>query len=411
MSVDDVRGLRVEAELADDLVTVFFLLDKVIIIILALLPDLAVTQEVALKCRHLFFAVDRRIFIGPDKPHDILPVTALLRVICQVIPLARVIFKKIIERLAAVVPALQPHTSETPVLIERNTAMVIEIIIISQIQAARLEQKLDVLLQFLTVDERAREPVHDVLLGLAQPVRVIRVDRRKKAIQHRIGLVIDRDHLLVIVNLVEQQAVIHVKLWPPHDELPLQLELDHGDRLVHALFQHNINLADLVSVMVDREELAVVIRVGAHRQIRQRNQIDAVIILQRVEIAVLRADADHIGDARRVAGGRTHPQDIVIAPLDVHRVIIHQAVHDGGRSRSSVKDVAHDVQVIDDQPLNQLAQGDDKIFRPVNANNRGNDFIIIVFLIGKIDALIDQFLDDVGEIFRQRLAHLGTGVF
>ena len=61
-------------------------------------------------------------------------------------------------------------------------------------------------------------------------------------------------------------------------------------------------------------------------------------------------DQEQYEAARR----RAHPKHIVIAPLDINRMIGHHLVHDDMRPRTSVIDITHDMKMIDRQALNQL---------------------------------------------------------
>ena len=65
-----------------------------------------------------------------------------------------------------------------------------------------------------------------------------------------------------------------------------------------------------------------------------------------------------------VARCRPHPQDVVIAPLDVEVMVIAQCVHDYVCPRSSVVDVAHDVQGVNRQTLYEVAHGNDEVVGP-----------------------------------------------
>lgn len=65
--------------------------------------------------------------------------------------------------------------------------------------------------------------------------------------------------------------------------------------------------------------------------------------LQNIQVSVAGTDTDDIGNAARLACGSAHPQNIVVAPLDVHGVVAHELVHDLVRARASVEDISHDM--------------------------------------------------------------------
>ena len=95
------------------------------------------------------------------------------------------------------------------------------------------------------------------------------------------------------------------------------------------------------------EKLTRIVSVNFFGEGRQRPQIDAVAHLQHVKIVVADVHAQQIGDTGPVAGRRAHPHDVVVAPLKIHIVIVHEKVQDLIRMRASIKDIADDMQLID----------------------------------------------------------------
>ena len=73
--------------------------------------------------------------------------------------------------------------------------------------------------------------------------------------------------------------------------------------------------------------------------------------------------SQRIGNAGLAAGGRPHPQDIVIPPLDVEGMMMHKIVHDLVGMGPAVVNVADNVQVVYGQPLDQIRQGVNKLPR------------------------------------------------
>ena len=67
----------------------------------------------------------------------------------------------------------------------------------------------------------------------------------------------------------------------------------------------------------------------------------------------------------------------MIPPLDVHRMILHQLVHDQMRSRTSVVNITDNMQVIHNQTLDQFTQGYNKFLRSSDLDNCTDDRIII----------------------------------
>lgn len=50
----------------------------------------------------------------------------------------------------------------------------------------------------------------------------------------------------------------------------------------------------------------------------------------------------------------------MVAPFDIHRMMIHQPVQNHVRMGAAVKNIADDMQTVDRHALNQVTQGDDK---------------------------------------------------
>ena len=159
------------------------------------------------------------------------------------------------------------------------------------------------------------------------------------------------------------------------------------------------------------EERAGVFAIGVHREGSQRQQVDAIAILQGRQVAKTQAHADHIGHTGSVARRRTNPQQVVVAPLDVEVMVVAQDVHDQVRTRSSVVNIANDVQQVDGQPLDQVGERNDKIVSTSRGDDRTYDLIHIGRLIRLYRRLMQQLLDDIGKLLRQGFAHLGAGIF
>ncbi len=63
----------------------------------------------------------------------------------------------------------------------------------------------------------------------------------------------------------------------------------------------------------------------------------------------------NIGDACHVTLGCANPCDIMVSPLNIDFGEGHQFIKDFVRTRSSVKDIADDMKVIDTQSLYKFA--------------------------------------------------------
>ena len=100
----------------------------------------------------------------------------------------------------------------------------------------------------------------------------------------------------------------------------------------------------------------------------------------------------------------------MIAPLQVKGVVPLQPVHDQIRRRSPVIDVSQNVQMIDNQPLDQLRQCNDEILRLPQFHDCVDNCLIVSLLVQHLLLLCDQLLNDICIVLRQHLAHLGARI-
>ncbi len=71
----------------------------------------------------------------------------------------------------------------------------------------------------------------------------------------------------------------------------------------------------------------------------------------------------------------------MVPPLNIYIVLFHKCIHNDIRMRTAVKNVADNVQAVDQQILNQITQGNDKIIPNTSFNNCFDNFIGIEGLI------------------------------
>ena len=258
-------------------------------------------------------------------------------------------------------------------------------------------------LQLLAARERLLEALHDVLLLGRQPIRVGRIHRG----EHRVGqLVFDavqHHRAALVVDLVEQLATLQAEAGVLVDELRFHLELDDG----HGLLDLDVHLQLLrreIRIAFEAEGDARIVLVRLERERGQGQNVDAVGVLQNGQVAVARAVAHDVRDAAALAERGAHPHDVVVAPLDVEGVVLHERVHDDVRIRPAVVDVADDVQALDGQTLDEQAQRLDERAAAIGADDGVDDGGVVGLLVNAVAVLRHQLLDDVGEILRQRLA-------
>ena len=75
-------------------------------------------------------------------------------------------------------------------------------------------------------------------------------------------------------------------------------------------------------------------------------------------------------------------------------------------TRSSVVDVAKDMQLVDDESLYDEADSADEVIGTTCRDDALDDDVDVGTLVVVVGVLMQQFLDDIRELFRERLAHL-----
>ena len=266
------------------------------------------------------------------------------------------------------------------------------VVVVDEVGAAVLVEEVHVRVQLVGAPHRGEEVVHHVDLVLGERVGVRPVDGGEVA-RHELVLVAvhDADPALG-VDVLQKQAVLHVPVGVALNRLALELEQDHRD----GLLERAHGLARPVGCLGEQGELA---------------QGDAVGALEDLEGVVADVVADHRGEARGRAGGGAHPDDVVVAPLQVNGVILHEAIEDLVGVVAAVEDVADEVEVVDREALDQGGEAHDEVVAGAGVHDRVNDAAVVALaLVALAGGGVEQLVDDVGVLGWHGLAHLGARV-
>ena len=85
----------------------------------------------------------------------------------------------------------------------------------------------------------------------------------------------------------------------------------------------------------------------------------------------------------------------MIAPLDVHIVAAHEGVHDDIRPGTAVENIAHDVQVIAGQRLDERTERLDDLGRLADVNDGVQDAFVLPLAEALLIPEVDQLIQDV----------------
>src|SRR5699024_6773000 len=110
----------------------------------------------------------------------------------------------------------------------------------------------------------------------------------------------------------------------------------------------------------------------------QRPQGNAVAGFDYIQVVVADGVAQHRGNQSPGAGGGAHPQNVVVAPLNVHIVGLHERIHNNIRPGAPVEDIAYNVQLVHDQVLDDLADGPNDVGGLTNLDGGVDDILILV---------------------------------
>ena len=174
------------------------------------------------------------------EPHGVHAVLLALWIIGVEITLPRQAVDAVEKLLAAEQLAVDVEQLEFAVFVHRDAAVVEQVAVVDQVEAAGREQETGMLLQLLAIGERQPELVDDGLFFGGQYVRVVRGYGREESVEQRVIDAVKRDDAARVIDLVEQQAIFHLVMRTTLDELAFELELDHRHGFLHLRHQPDL---------------------------------------------------------------------------------------------------------------------------------------------------------------------------
>ena len=284
--------------------------------------------------------------------------------------------------------ALVVHGAEGAVGVHGHAGVEEDDVVVDEVGRAALVEEVHVAAELLGRGHGVDETVHDLLLLGGERVGVGGVDGGEVAGAHRAVLPVDVADAELRVDVLEEQTVVHLPVGMAEDGLALELEQDHRDGLLGGVH-------------------AVVRRVGAVGEEVELAQRHAIGALEDAQAVVADVVADHGGEAGRGPRRGTHPHDVVVAPLQVERVVAHEAVEDEVGVRTAVEDVADEVHVVHGETLDELGERADEVVCRAGVDDRVDDALVVgetgLALVG---GDVEQLVDDVGVLDGHGLAHL-----
>ena len=215
------------------------------------------------------------------------------------------------------------------------------------------------------------------------------------------------------VDAAQIIPALHLEVRVAVDHLTFQLEHQDADGLVHhsTAVQHPFGVGAAGRVGMGHPDAQVVLAVKLLGHALQMAQIDAIAVFQHSVIMIGQRGLEHRADADGAACGSSHPHHIMVAPLDIHIVVAHEQVQNDVRARAAIKQVAHDMQLVHGQMLDQFAQPHDEAVCTAIFNNTAHDLTIVKVFIVVFKVGVEQLVQNVTAAGRQTAAHMLPRMF
>ena len=323
--------MRVQSEFCENFLTRTSFFNELIVRSGRFLVGCLVSNKQTFKSRHLRLAEQRRISSKPQIPH-------------QVAHAAHFTVQIVHQRFSLKGFAVDFYKFKFSVFCHRNAAVVEKIAVDTLIQRAVTVEKSDVPLQFLRIQNRGLQSVHHFLFLFCQLIWIVRIYCWEVGIPQFVYCAVNFHRTVFPVNFIQNQTVFQMILRMRHNPLSFHFELADGNGFVHLRSQGLLNLVILVSFQnMGLEELAWVIAVHLLCKGSQRSQVDAISVFQHIKIIIADIHTKNVGNARPVSCRSAHPDNIVIAPLKIHVMIVHQEIQNCIGMRPSVKDISNNM--------------------------------------------------------------------
>ena len=365
-----------------------------------------------LKGGHGASAENGRKLAAPQIPQKVLSLLALGAALGGKIAVTGALFAEIKQRLAAVALAVKHFFGKFTVHGHGHTAMEHQVAVFHMVHMAHLVHKPHMALQLFAFTEGFHQLFHHIGFALGQAGRVLGVHGGKLCVTQKMRDAVHLNRAVLIVDAANKIAILHLEIRVAVDHLTFQLKHDHRNGNVHQCAAAQAGVAELKAgvVALGHPDGKVAIAVHFIGKLAQTAQVQAVALLQRFHIGIRKRSFQHGGNANGAACRCAHPNRVVVAPLNIHIVVIHQGIHNAVRARAAVIQIAHNVQFIHRKALDQLAEVDNKIVGLPVFDHADDDLIVIHFLVVVLKMRMKQFIQNMCAFVGQAAAHTGAGV-
>ena len=233
MSVDNVAVRSLQAKVFHEALAHVRVVVVGVVGVLGLRPGVLVLNEPPLKGGHAVPAIGGRVPPAPEEPQKVHPVLPFRRARAGIVPLSGHRLGKVHEILSPQGFAVDFELHNLSIVGEGNAAMKQQVAVEHLIQPPLGVEEAHMLLELLAVLEGGGQLADHLVLLLGEVVGVLPVHCGEVGIRQWVGGSVDGDALVFIVDFIQQQPVIHAELRVTENLLPLQLEENNGNGLVH----------------------------------------------------------------------------------------------------------------------------------------------------------------------------------
>ena len=126
------------------------------------------------------------------------------------------------------------------------------------------------------------------------------------------------------------------------------------------------------------ELLALVASICISSKCCKSSKVNSVSNLKHIKVIIADVHSNDVSYASKVSCRSTHPDDIVVTPLKINIVVIHQIVHYCIWMRTSIIDITYDVELINCKPAYSVGHLCNKDFTKTKVYNRINNLAVVV---------------------------------
>ena len=150
--------------------------------------------------------------------------------------------------------------------------------------------------------------------------------------------------------------------------------------------------------------LALVASICISSKCCKSSKVNSVSNLKHIKVIIADVHSNDVSYAGKVSCRSTHPDDIVVTPLEINIVVVHQIVHNCIRMRTSVIYITYDVKLVNCKSAYGISHLFNKDFTKTKVYNRINNLAVVVntvFLIVSVKKLIHSIV----EILRKSISN------